>query len=230
MTLVELSSCEFGYSGRPVVRVEKLALRPGEIIGVFGPNGSGKTTLVRGLTGVLPPICGTVIRHGDVKISYLPQHQSMESHWPMSGFDAAAMIVSAERRFGWIGPVRRDVLEMMQSLNVADLADRPFFRLSGGQQQRLLLAAALAVRPQVLVLDEPTAGLDLHSRKMLLDLLKEQSQRGLCCVMISHEIQDLTELCNDVAWLHPADQIDSPSNVEMTRPDALIERLTSHQT
>ncbi len=227
--IIELEQAEFGYGGRAVVRAERLALEPCRALGLFGPNGSGKTTLVRGITGLLPPLTGSVVHHGSPQIAYLPQHQSMESHWPMSGFDAAAMAISAQRRLGWLGRARVTVLESMRAMRVDDLADRPFFALSGGQQQRLLLAGAMAVRPQVLVLDEPTAGLDVHSRRMLLEVLQRATADGLCSVMISHEIEDLCELCDQVAWLHPASEFGIASDVETIHPDQLALRLTAHR-
>lgn len=224
--LIELKQAEFGYDSRPVVRVASIELRAGCSLGIFGANGAGKTTLVRGISGLLPPLRGRVTRHGDARLSYLPQHVAMESHWPMSGFDAAAMVLSAQRRFGWLGPARADVLGMLQMLNVQELAERSFFTLSGGQQQRLLLAAALSVRPNVLLLDEPTAGLDVHSRRLLLDVLRDLARQGLCLVMISHEIDDLAEISQQVAWIHPADQLDQPSDVELVDPLELAQRLT----
>jgi ABC-type Mn2+/Zn2+ transport system ATPase subunit len=210
-----------------VVRAERIELRAGRALGIFGPNGAGKTTLVRGITGLVAPLRGHVTRSSDVRISYLPQHMAMESHWPMSGFDAAAMVLSAQRPLGWIGSARAEVLRTMQALNVRDLAKRPFFALSGGQQQRLLLAAALSIHPNVLVLDEPTAGLDVHSCRLLLDVLSDFTRQGLCSVMISHEIDDLVEVCHEVVWVHPADEPEQPSTVELVDPSELGTRLTT---
>src|SRR4051812_46615810 len=100
--LVEVRDAVFGYGERPVVRVDALNLHAGLCLGIFGPNGAGKTTLVRGLTGLLTPISGTVQRRTS-RIGYLPQHRAMDWHWPMTGFDAAALALSARRPLGWIG-------------------------------------------------------------------------------------------------------------------------------
>src|SRR5207302_10678804 len=120
------------------------------------------------------------------------------------GLDAAAMAVSAVRFLGRIG--RKDatrVREAMTRMDVHALARRPFAKLSGGQQQRLLLAGALAAEPTVLVLDEPTDGLDVRSRQTLLSLLRDLTAAGgLCTAIISHEVEDLLYLCDEVAWLH----------------------------
>src|SRR4051812_12854378 len=172
--LVEVRDAVFGYGERPIVRVDALHLRAGRCLGIFGPNGAGKTTLVRGVTGLLAPMSGTVVRGESelLRFGYLPQHRAMELHWPMTGFDAAAMALSALRPMGRIGG--RDtgrVREAMTAMDVHTLARRPFAKLSGGQQQRLLLAGALATEPNVLVLDEPTDGLDVRSHEGLLNVL-----------------------------------------------------------
>jgi ABC-type Mn2+/Zn2+ transport system ATPase subunit len=235
VVLVEVRGATFGYGERPIVRVDELRLRAGRSLGIFGPNGAGKTTLVRGVTGLLPPMTGEVIRYPpagapdaapELRFGYLPQHRSMELHWPMSGLDAAAMASSARGRFGRItrDDVRR-VHEAMQRLGVADLDRRPFSRLSGGQQQRLLLAGALAAEPNVLVLDEPTDGLDVRSRETLLSLLRDLTAGGLCTAIISHEVEDLLFVCDEIAWLHPAEDPEHASHVEVIPPAGLAERM-----
>jgi ABC-type Mn2+/Zn2+ transport system ATPase subunit len=226
---VQVDHAAFGYNDRPVVRVEDLRLLPARCLGIFGPNGSGKTTLIRGATGLLPPLSGRVLRPSAVRFGYLPQHRAMELHWPMTGFDAAAMATSARRPLGWIG--RRvateggSIRDAMRRLGVDSLAQRPFARLSGGQQQRLLLAGALAAEPKVLVLDEPTDGLDVRSRRALLELLAECTAGGLCTVIISHEVEDLLQLCHDVAWLHAAQAEGGVSSVEVIQPGELATRM-----
>jgi ABC-type Mn2+/Zn2+ transport system ATPase subunit len=240
--LVEITSATFGYERRPVVRVDSLSLHAGRCLGVFGPNGAGKTTLVRGITGLLAPMSGSITRQpagatseseslGDVstrepRFGYLPQYRAMDLHWPMTGFDAAALALSALRPFGWLR--RRDVAkvrEAMQRMAAIELARQSFAKLSGGQQQRLLLAGALATEPTVLVLDEPTEGLDVRSRKSLLDLLHAENARGLCTVMVSHDVEDLLHLADEIAWLHPGQDAGDPSHLEMIGPELLRERV-----
>jgi ABC-type Mn2+/Zn2+ transport system ATPase subunit len=136
------------------------------------------------------------------------------------------MASSAREAFGRITrDDDRRIRDAMQRLGVADLARRPFSRLSGGQQQRLLLAGALAAGPNVLVLDEPTDGLDVRSRETLLSLLRDLTAGGLCTAIISHEVEDLLSLCDEVAWLHAADDPEHPSHVEVITPEGLAERM-----
>jgi ABC-type Mn2+/Zn2+ transport system ATPase subunit len=235
--LVKVRDAAFGYGGRAVVRVDDLRLHPGRCLGVFGPNGAGKTTLVRGVTGLLPPMRGQVIRRGGgqndrtgdgLRFGYLPQHRTMELNWPMTALDAAALATSAGRRLGWVRDTSQ-VRRMMDTLGVAPLAGRPFAKLSGGQQQRVLLAGALAPRPDVLVLDEPTDGLDVRARLALLDLLRDFTANGLSTVVISHDVQDLLYLCHEVAWLHAADDAEQPSSVETITAPGLADRMVAQR-
>jgi ABC-type Mn2+/Zn2+ transport system ATPase subunit len=228
--LVEIIGATFGYDPRrPVVRVNSLALHARRCLGGFGPIGGGKTTLVRGMTGLLAPMSGSIRRGengGAVGFGYLPQHRAMELHWPMTGFDAAAMALSALRRFGRIR--QRDAARVraaMERMDVQPLARNSFAKLSGGQQQRLLLAGALATEPTVLVLDEPTDGLDVRSRQSLLELLRAENARGLCTVMISHDVEDLLSLADEIAWLHPGDEPGKPSHVELIGPEQFRDRV-----
>jgi ABC-type Mn2+/Zn2+ transport system ATPase subunit len=222
--LVEVVGARFGYGSRTVVRAGQLRLRAADCLGIFGPNGSGKSTLVKGITGLIRPIDGEVRHAAVVRFGYLPQHRAMELHWPMSGIDAAGLAVSARRRFGWIGADVSRLRERMRLLGVEDLARRSFAQLSGGQQQRLLLAGALAAEPNVLVLDEPTDGLDLHSRQILLDTLKAEAARGLCVVLVSHEIDDLVQVCQTVADVRPGGEEGQPSHAELISPRELSTR------
>jgi zinc transport system ATP-binding protein len=229
-TLIEVNNAVFGYGGRPVVAVDRLALSRGQCLGIFGPNGSGKTTLVRGITGLLSPMAGRVAHEPvgssrGLRIGYLQQHRSIELHWPMTALDAASLAISARRLFGWIGRRTDDVLAMMRRLKIDHLAQRPFASLSGGQQQRVLLSGALAGDPTILVLDEPTEGLDVRSTQELLDLLREFIAEGLATMIISHEADDLVQVSREIAWLHPAAEQGEPSRVEIVTPEALGEAI-----
>lgn len=223
--LIEIDRASFGYRRRPVVRVNGLHLHAGRCLGIFGPNGAGKTTLVRGLTGLLSPMSGTVRRHqSPIRFGYLPQHRALDLHWPMTGFDAASLAISATRRFGWLGGAGERVRRSMQTLDVLSLASRSFAELSGGQQQRLLLAGALASSPEVLVLDEPTDGLDIRSRRDLLELLQQVKANGMATVVISHDVDDLAFLADEIAWVEPSGAHGEPSVVECLTPADLVAR------
>jgi zinc transport system ATP-binding protein len=224
MTLVEVGGATFGYGTRRVVRVERLALERGRCVGVYGPNGAGKTTLVRGILGLLEPLEGSVTASPDLLPGYMPQNRALQLHWPMSGMDVAAMTVSARRRFGFVGGAKRRLREAMRELGVDDLANRRFAALSGGQQQRLLLAGIIAADPNLIVLDEPTDGLDARTRDRLLQHLRTMLSRA-AMVLISHDVDELLHVADEVAWVHPADEPDEPSAAELISPRELAERV-----
>jgi ABC-type Mn2+/Zn2+ transport system ATPase subunit len=225
--LVEVTDAVFGYGKRPVVRVNHLHLHAGRSLGIFGPNGSGKTTLVRGISGLLPPLDGAVARKTDLRVGYLPQYRSIDASWPMSGLDAALLAISARQPLGWTRTRRQPALDMMLRMGVQSLASSRFSTLSGGQQQRILLAGAMAAGPDVLLLDEPTDGLDVASRLTLLETLRQCAESGLATVIISHDVEDLFELCQSIARVRPADDPGHPSHVQFVSPDELARQLTN---
>ena len=224
--LVDVRDAVFGYAARPVVRLDSLELHAGRCVGIFGPNGAGKTTLVRGLVGLLAPMSGIVRRVASAaRFGYLAQHRAMELHWPMSALDVACLASSARVRLGWVSWRAPRVRQEMRTLDVEQLARRHFATLSGGQQQRVLLAGALAADPDLLVLDEPTDGLDIHSRRALLDRLRVARSAGLCTILISHEPRDLLALADEILVIEPAEQEDRPSSALTVDASHLVEHM-----
>lgn len=213
----EMTSTVLGYGRRPILRASDIAVASGRCLGIYGPNGSGKTTLLRALLGLLEPLEGRIATVGEVRPAYLPQHRELELHWPMSGFDAAALFGSARGRCGRINAQGRQALSgTLRLLDAESLASRSFARLSGGEQQRLLLAGLLATAPNLLVLDEPTEGLDARSIDSLRAQLRAlRSAGGTAVVIVSHDIDDLLALCDDVVLIHPARSAVEPAEAEV---------------
>jgi zinc transport system ATP-binding protein len=199
--MIQLANATFGYHGHPVIHCPDLHILPGTCLGIYGANGSGKSTLLRGIAGVLPPITGLLRRRPGLIVCLVPQRQAIDPVWPMTALDAAALAISAQSAFGWLGRRRRQIAAAMDQLDITGLARRPFKDLSGGQQQRVLLAGALACHPQVLLLDEPAEGLDAQSTSALLTLLRSQVAAGTALVMISHEAGELAHVADSFAWV-----------------------------
>jgi zinc transport system ATP-binding protein len=196
---VELRDVDFAYEpGRPVLRDVDLAVPKGQLVAVAGPNGGGKTTLVRLVLGLLRPTGGEVLLFGEPAhafsrrstLGYLAQRAQL-------GTDAPATVrevVSAGRLAagGLLGPLRRRdraiVDDAIERVGLVGDVDRPLHRLSGGQQQRAFIAKALAGEPSLLVLDEPTTGVDAESQEALAGLLDRlHRELSVTVLYVSHE-------------------------------------------
>jgi ABC-type Mn2+/Zn2+ transport system ATPase subunit len=189
--LLTLERADFGYEGRPVVRGASLAVRAGEFVVLLGSNGSGKTTLLRGLLGFLPPLAGRVSRRPGLRIGYVPQRETLDPLYPLSAFDVARLGSWRDLPFWRPGGARERARarEALEACRAGELARVRYAALSGGQRQRVLLARALASEPELLLLDEPTAGVDPAAEQEILDLLRELRQRrGLSVWMVTHHV------------------------------------------
>lgn len=201
--LVELSGAALGYEGRPVLSGVDLRVEAGAFWGVLGANGSGKTTILRTILGLLPPLGGRVSARA--RFGYVPQKESLDPAFPLSAFDVAAMGAwrSWEPLQGLRGPDRAPlVASCLAECGAAELAGRPFASLSGGQKQRVLIARALAAEPELLMLDEPLAGLDVPTTRSVLELLRDlKSRRGLTVMMVSHRLRAEKALFSHIAFV-----------------------------
>jgi zinc transport system ATP-binding protein len=196
---LELRDVSFSYgNGPPVLRSVDLAVERGELVAIAGPNGGGKTTLLRVALGIDRPTAGSALLFGEpasrfgrrALIGYLPQRAQLSADAPAT----VREVVSAGRvaRRGLImrggGRDRLLVAEAIARVGLSGVADRRLSRLSGGQQQRTFIAKALAGEPELLVLDEPTAGVDVEAQEELAALLAElHTALGVTILYVSHE-------------------------------------------
>ncbi len=189
--MLTIEAADFGYEGRPIVHQASLAIRRGEFVILLGSNGSGKTTLLRGLLGFLPPLAGRVERKPSLRIGYVPQRETLDPLYPLSAFDVARLGTWRDLPF-WRLAGRHERERTQQALaacRAEEFAGERYASLSGGQRQRVLLARALATDPELLLLDEPTAGIDPAAEEGILDLLSElRRARGLAIWMVTHHI------------------------------------------
>ncbi|MEW9918506.1 metal ABC transporter ATP-binding protein [Marimonas sp. MJW-29] len=180
MSLIETNGLCLGYGTDIVLRDVTFSIDRGEIVTIVGPNGSGKSSLLRALIGALKPVAGTVTRARGLKIGYVPQKLQIDATLPLP-----------VRRFLNL-PHRRKPEEIGRALRragVADLADAQMAQLSGGQFQRVLLARALLGRPDILILDEATQGLDQPGAASFYRQIEEVRQEmGLAVLMVSHDL------------------------------------------
>lgn len=195
---IECHDLSVGHSGHPVVQHIDLSLHPGQWLAVIGTNGSGKSTLLKTLAGLLPPIAGSATvaagggASGRASVSYLSQSHEQGFLLPIRSRDVVCMGRWPAR--GLTGRLRGDdqamVDDAMQVMGIADLADHPLGTLSGGQCQRVHLAQAICRRADVLLLDEPTAGLDAASRERYLAVMDSERLRGSVIVTATHDVRE----------------------------------------
>ena len=187
--LVRFQDVQLGYGRQLVLEKVQLDIFRGDFFGLVGPNGSGKTTLLRCLLGILKPLSGEVTRSVGLRIGYVPQREMLDPLFPLSALDIVLM--GRYPRAGILrSPQRADrdfAMQCLEQVGLADSAHKLYRELSGGQRQRLLIARALAVEPNLLVLDEPTNGLDLPTEAAILGLIERlHAQNGLTIVLVSH--------------------------------------------
>ena len=186
---IAIENADLGYPARPVLRAVSLAVRPGEFVAVLGANGSGKTTLLRSLLGFLPALAGRVERAPGLRIGYVPQRETLDDRYPLSGEDVALLGTYGDLPF-WrrvSSRARSRARLALEACGAREFARRRYAQLSGGQRQRILIARALATEPSVLLLDEPTAGVDQASEAAILDALADlRRDRGLAVWMVTH--------------------------------------------
>lgn len=188
--LIRLEGASFGYGRRAIVSGVDLEIGAGRFLGIVGANGSGKTTLFRGLLGLIPPLAGRCERSPEAVFGYVPQRESLDANYPLSAREVVEM--GAYGRLGGARATSRadraEAEALLGRVGLAQEAGRPFSELSGGQRQRVLLARALLVRPTVLLLDEPTSGVDRGAEERILGLLRELHAQGLSILIVSHAL------------------------------------------
>jgi manganese/iron transport system ATP-binding protein len=192
---VAVASLVVMLGGRLALTDVTFELAEGRRLAVVGPNGAGKTTLLRVLAGLLPPSSGEVHIHGHgpsghICIAYVPQKSGIDWRFPVTVHDAVMM-----GRIRRIGPFRRVgtndrriVREALAAVDLSDLARRQIEELSGGQQQRMFIARALAQEADLALLDEPFAGLDLHSRNEVLERITDLRDRDVSVIVALHDL------------------------------------------
>ena len=226
--LIRLQDVTLGYDGRPVLTRVSLAIEPGEFVALLGPNGAGKTTLFRGILGLIPVREGRIEYGFDRRQSppgYVPQKETLDPIFPLTAFEVVLMGTYA--RIGALQRVgarhRRLAATCLEQVGLPELADQPFWSLSGGQKQRVLIARALAVEPVVLLLDEPTAGIDPGAEATIMELIARLNRdRDLTVVLVSHHLRLVRSLVRTVLWVSGG-MVQKGPTAEMLSPARMAE-------
>ncbi len=190
--LLRLEKVTCTYGGPPALSAVSLELAAGAFTGVVGPSGSGKTTLLRCVLGSVVPREGTVWRAPGLRIAYVPQVETVNWNFPVTVAQTVLMARTRGRRLPWPSTEeRREVGHLLERLGLEGLDGRHIRELSGGQQQRVFLARALIAQPQLVLLDEPTAGVDVRTRHDVLHLLADLNAGGLAILLTTHDINGM---------------------------------------
>ncbi|MGP9420169.1 zinc ABC transporter ATP-binding protein ZnuC [Ewingella sp. AOP8-B2-18] len=210
-TLTTLNKISVAFGNRRVLSDISLTLQPGKILTLLGPNGAGKSTLVRVVLGLVPPTSGTLTREPGLRIGYVPQKLHLDATMPLT--------VSRFMRLK-PGVKRGDILPALKRVQAAHLLDQPMQKLSGGENQRVLLARALMNNPQLLVLDEPTQGVDVNGQLALYNLIDNlRCELGCAVLMVSHDLHLVMAKTDEVLCLNQHICCSGSPEVVSTHPE-----------
>ena len=194
--MVRLKGLSCGYDKQEVLSDVTMDIMEGDFVGLLGPSGSGKTTLLRTILGAVDifqgevEVEGVLTSHKKPKVGYVPQLETIDWNFPVTVQEVVLMGRTMDNRlFPWYRREDRMLAaEMMERLGISDLAKRHIRELSGGQQQRVFLARALVGSRRILLLDEPTSGVDIKTRDDVMHVLHELNHQGITIIMTTHEI------------------------------------------
>ncbi len=226
--VLALHDVSLGYDGRAVLRQVTFDIERGEFLALLGPNGAGKSTLLRGMLGLLAPLGGRIEYGFDRRVSppgYVPQRDSLDPIFPLTAAEVVLMGTYAR-----LGPLHligraqhRTAANALEQVGLQSIADAPFWTLSGGQKQRVLIARALAAEPQILLLDEPTAGVDPGAAASIMDVISRLNrERSLTVVLVTHQLRQARPLVRSVIWVEEGAAIKGPT-ATMLSPERIAE-------
>jgi manganese transport system ATP-binding protein len=209
---IDIENVTVAYHGKVALHSASLQLQPGTICGLVGMNGAGKSTLFKAIMGFVKPNTGRVLINGlpirqvqkSNLVAYVPQSEEVDWNFPINVYDVVMM-----GRYGYMNLLRiprsidkQAVRESLERVEMWDMRDRQIGELSGGQKKRTFFARALAQQAKVLLLDEPFAGVDIKTEKMMINLLMELRQTGHTILVSTHDLESITTFCDQVVLIN----------------------------
>ena len=216
MELINISNLFYKYHKTDVLENINLSIKDDDFLAIIGPNGGGKSTLLKLILGLLTPQSGTIINNIKTnQVGYVPQNTNLNIDFPITALEIVLMghVSSQKKLFGYS---KEDIACAMASLakvSMTDFANSKIGDLSGGQRQRVFIARALCSNPKIMLLDEPTASIDVKGQREIYELLKEINN-SICVVVVSHDISVLLNHAKNVAHINKNLVYHSLENVE----------------
>ncbi|MDA3822905.1 MAG: ATP-binding cassette domain-containing protein [Bacteroidales bacterium] len=213
--LIQINNVTTGYSGRPVLHDVSFYIEPNDFTGIIGPNGGGKTTLLLLILGLLKPDSGTINRNiGKHDIGYLPQVNQLDHQFPIKVSNVILSGLSTGLNFKRKrnSDSMKKVEEILESIGISDLKNRPIGELSGGELQRTMLARAIISSPKLLILDEPNTYVDNRFEHELYRILSDLNKK-MAILLVSHDVGTITPYIKSIACVngnlhfHPSNEI-----------------------
>lgn len=217
--LIRLDDVSAGYGHHTVLSDVSFHIHEDQFTGIVGPSGAGKTTLLRVLLGTVKPTAGTVARQPDLRVSYVPQLETVNWNFPVTVLECVLMSRAKGRIWPWASRQEKaDVHRVLERLGIGGLAERHIRELSGGQQQRMFLARSLLREPQVLLMDEPTSGVDVSTRHDVLHLLADLHEDGVAIVLTTHDLNGMAAHLPHLVCVNGRIVADGPPSEVITPP------------
>ena len=204
MDLINIKNLFFKYQKTEVLENVNLTIKDDDFLAIIGPNGGGKSTLLKLILGLLPLQSGTIEKNiENNQVGYVPQNTNLNIDFPITSLEVVLMghISSKKRLFGYSKDEISCALESLTQVGMKDFANKKIGDLSGGQRQRVFIARALCSNPKIMLLDEPTASIDVKGQQEIYELLRELN-KTICIVVVSHDLSILLNYAKNVAHVN----------------------------
>ena len=204
MDLINIKNLFFKYQKTEVLENVNLTIKDDDFLAIIGPNGGGKSTLLKLILGLLPLQSGTIEKNiENNQVGYVPQNTNLNIDFPITALEVVLMghISSKKRLFGYSKDEISCALESLTQVGMKDFANKKIGDLSGGQRQRVFIARALCSNPKIMLLDEPTASIDVKGQQEIYELLRELN-KTICIVVVSHDLSILLNYAKNVAHVN----------------------------